>query len=224
MTDYGTSTEDHGTATSVNIMHVRREGKYSIGYLYIVTELLVADSLPSTPSTPSKPVVAATSTPPPINWATKPKAQPATTNEHVHTVQLGNSPSTRRRLIPIYIDPDDIGVLQECILRLATANPLATVLTSGLHQEIEIESPPPQQPTADHEGHTPSKTDDDSLDSTISTLASFTLSSPPTPQVSSKNSVSLSKKSYYVITVGKCAGVFYDEWYVSLSFDGCFYI
>ena len=165
-------------------------------------------------STPSKPALAATSTPPPINWATKPKAQPAMMNEQVHTVQLANSLSTPRRLIPIFIDPDDIGELRECILRLAPENP--AVLTFGLRQDIKTESPPyietespsSQQPTAD----------DDSLDSTISTLASFTLSSPPSAQDSPRNSVSLNKKRYYVITVGKCAGVFYKEWYVNLFF------
>jgi hypothetical protein len=148
-------------------------------------------------------------------------------NEQVPTVQLANSPSTPRRLIPIFVDPDDIYELRECILRLAPENP--TVLTFGLRQDIKIESPPyieterpsSQQPTADHEGHTSKAVDDshrDSLDSTISTLASFTLSSPPSAQVSPRNSVTLSKKRYYVITVGKCAGVFYKEWYVNLFF------
>jgi hypothetical protein len=44
-----------------------------------------------------------------------------------------------------------------------------------------------------------------------STAASFPRVSE-SPQVSSRPQVLLSKKRYYVITVGKCAGVFYGEW------------
>lgn len=171
------------------------------------------------PSTPLKPVVAAMSTPPPINWATKPRLKASTTNEH-SSVQLTNS-STPRRLIPIYIDPDHIGELQEAILRQSLTN--QTVPTFGHHEEKGIESPPSQPPIADDEElanfdgpslHTSSSADD-SLDSMISSLSNLTVSSPPSPQVSS----SLTKKRYYVITVGKCAGVFYNEWSVNLSSD-----
>jgi hypothetical protein len=136
---------------------------------------------------------AATSTPPPINWATKPRA---TTNK-----QPANSLSTPRRLIPIFFDPDYIGDLQEAVLRLTLTNP-----TFGYHKESEIESPPSQPPVANHEDHP--DFDGQSL--------------PPSPLVLSQNVVPLSKKKFYVITVGKCAGVFYGEWYVNLSIDGCF--
>lgn len=185
------------------------------------------------PTTPSKPVIAATSTPPPINWATKPRAQVATTNRQMLSVQLTNSVSTPRRRIPIFIYPDDIGELQEAILHLALSNP--TVPTLGDQKEYKIESPPSQLPSkpptgmADHEEYAffdgqslrTSKSGDHSLDSSISTSANLTVSSPPSPLVLSQNSVPLSRKRYYVITVGKCAGIFYGEWYVNLSIDSC---
>jgi hypothetical protein len=165
-----------------------QQGMYPI----IQTDLL--------PSKRLKPVLAATSGPPPINWATKPRVQAATTNEQP-LVQQTNSLSTPRRLIPIFIDPDDIGELQEAILRTLTNRTVPTFDSPSLHT---------------------SKSVDDSLDSTISTFANLTLSSPPSPQVSS----SLTKKRYYVITVGKCAGVFYGEWYASVNLSndrlGCF--
>jgi hypothetical protein len=142
--------------------------------------------------------------------------------------------STPRRRIPIFIDPDDIGELEEAILRLAFPHP--TVPTFGHHKEYEIETPPSQPPSqppmADHDEnvffngqsqHT-SKSGDHSLDSTTSTSANLTVTSPPLPLVSSHKFVPLSKKRYYVITVGKCAGVFYDEWCVNLSIDRYFLI
>jgi hypothetical protein len=191
-----------------------QQGMYPI----IQTDLL--------PSKRLKPVLAATSGPPPINWATKPRVQAATTNEQP-LVQQTNSLSTPRRLIPIFIDPDDIGELQEAILRTLTNR---TVPTFGHHEDNGIECLPSPPPIANIEEHAiydspslhTSKSVDDSLDSTILTFANLTLSSPPSPQVSS----SLTKKRYYVITVGKCAGVFYGEWYASVNLSndrlGCF--
>ena len=172
------------------------------------------------PSTPSKPV-AAMSTPPPINWATKPRAQLARTNEQVSSVLLANMLSTPRRLIPIFIDPDHIGELRDGILCLALVNPTVPIFDL---KDNEIERPSSQQRNADYEEHvifdgqslTTSKSDNDSVDLTISTLATLTVSSPPSSPVLSRNLASLSKKRYYVITVGKCAGVFYCEWFVKI--------
>ena len=205
------------------------------------------------PSTPTIPVVAATSTPPPINWATKPRVQPepVTTNGQLELppVELANSLSTRR-LIPIFIDPEHIGELQQAIhlstrrlipifidpkhigelqaiLRLSPANDQAvpSVPSFGHHKEKGIESSRSQQPVADHEEISNPNGEtlpiyDESLDSAISSLATLTVSSPPSssPQVLSSNSASLSRKRYYVITVGKCAGIFYNEWLFQFYF------
>lgn len=204
------------------------------------------------PSTPSKLVVATTSTPPPINWATKPGTQAATneevpsvplanslstprrlipiflnpdyigelqeaqaaTNEGVPSVQLANSLSTPRRLIPIFIDPYDLCELQEALLRLAHNNP--TVPTFRHHKEADHE----EHGDFDRQSLQTSKADDRN-DSKNPTSSYLTVSPPPSSQVLSQNFVSLSKKRYYVITIGKCAGVFYGEWYVNLSSDGC---
>jgi hypothetical protein len=47
-----------------------------------------------------------------LNWVTKPGTQ-AATNEEVPSVPLANSLSTPHRLIPIFLNPDDIGEFQE---------------------------------------------------------------------------------------------------------------
>lgn len=134
------------------------------------------------------------------------------TNEQVHSA---NPPSTACQLIPIFISPDHIGQLKEAIRHLFLTNP--AVPTFGLYKETENGGPPSPQPMADNEEHV--KFDEKSLqtfkaDESLDSL-NLTVSSPPSP-VLSRNSVSLSKKKYYVITIGKCTGVFYGEWYVNL--------
>lgn len=128
------------------------------------------------------------------------------------SVQLPNLPSTPRRLIPVLIDPDHIGLLEEAILRLSLAKPTQAVPMFSHQDENEIGIPPSQQPMADHEelvifdGQSLYASEsDDSLEvaplsclstSTISNLTASTVSSPTMLlQLPSRNSTPTSFES-----------------------------
>ena len=211
------------------------------------------------------------SSPPPINWATKPQPSSANCAHHPRT--------TARQLVPVFIDADRLGDLQEALREEpAPRQPNADfqeyavidvhILEKVLRRLSQLESNfPPSQPECDPFSEPQDLSSADltlalscismstsSIDaragavtqmltnpiqspslpprpSAISTTARISspvssprknsIQSPPLPvrpsaisttaRISSPVS-SPRKKRYYVVLVGKCAGIYYDDW------------
>ena len=184
------------------------------------------------------------SSPPPINWATRPKPSSGNSVNHPMT-------TTARRLVPVFVDADRLGDLQEAILgEPASQQPLDYVIIDVRHFEevlrrlSQLESSSRQSQPEEgcfNEGDPSSEMQMQDLMSTLSSLSVSTSSvasqpltaraAPVTPSsmdpvlrcslaarpapVSTPGimpQVSPRKKRYYVILVGKCAGIYYDDW------------
>jgi len=148
-----------------------------------------------------------TSPPPPINWATKPKKATATV-------------TTDGQRLAVFID---LAEFEQAGFRLANCDPnhsplpveqeLSKVNLNQLEEEEEW--------VLSQEGthYTPSRLSrsSENLSSTLSHLSvtatpSGSQRSPST--LTSTTSPTKMRKKYYVVTIGKCAGVFYNDWYV----------
>ena len=199
------------------------------------------------------------SSPPPIDWATKPQASPADVINHsrLDDIEEPGSPSNFRRLVPVFINPDHIADLQEALQSLsdpANQQPKlelqvdSKISDAGKVKTVLYIAPPRPRPSQQDANHLP--TEDQVLASSISRLFMSTPSPSPTrgqvasvtpkdrvlptgqvtPTSSNSGSTPLrivrtalviistkatpSKRKYYVILVGKCAGIYFDEWRV----------
>lgn len=192
------------------------------------------------------------SSPPPINWATKPK--PSQNRLSIHPQDNTDDPSApARRLVPVFIDTDRIGDLQELLHHLggsvgqqpkpefrdnAVINARSIEEVSARFNQLEVNSgrsQPEFQDTARLclDGRNPASQVPDVMAPTSSHLATQRNSVPrntfavrtDSPSPPGPNSpiavrtppnitpqVSPTKQKYYVILVGKCAGIYYGEW------------
>ena len=132
----------------------------------------------------------------PINWATKPKPK-----DDACESQRSEPTASVRQVVPVYINPDRTD-------RLVQLEDTSRHLTD--EQLNGCDSP-----------------DQSTDDLTASFLRLSTFESPselfPALSVSVVGPAlvgSPMKKRYYVVTVGRCAGVFWDTWctYISISF------
>jgi hypothetical protein len=146
-----------------------------------------------------------------------------------------------RRLVPIFIDADRIGDLEEVLRRLGIE---AFSTSDGHRGDLHgLYHPVPQQPELElqddaslHDSDgcsinqftyggrslTDQSSEFEELTETLSSLSMSTNShhvglyparGAPALRSRSPPVSSPQKKRYYVITVGKCAGIYYDEWY-----------
>jgi hypothetical protein len=183
------------------------------------------------------------SSPPPINWATRPK--PSSENSATHPLT-----STAYQLVPVLVHADRLGDVQESVLQQPKCDLQDYVIINVRHFEevlrrlSQLESSVRQFQREEgcfDEGDPSSELQMEDLMSTLSSLSVSTssVSSQPlatraapvtpssidpvlscslaarpapvsTPGISSQ--VSPRKKKYYVILVGKCAGIYYDDW------------
>jgi hypothetical protein len=175
------------------------------------------------------------SLPPPINWATKPKPGPANIVDHSlvrdHIEELV---TPARHLIPIFINPDHIPNLQEALQHNTKLGLQADTIIDdeGYAKRIFfINSRPSQQdgyaedlastfsnltmstprPSGQHVTRTQASdpvtpTSMNSPQSPLGMRTAPVATGGLSPQTSTK------KRRYYVVLVGKCAGIFYDEW------------
>jgi hypothetical protein len=166
---------------------------------------------------PNEPFKPPTSPPPPINWATKPgRATETVTTETVIQTTDG------RRLVPIFIDLDHLSEFGQAVFRQIKQLEAETVSYDG-----SLSNPSNLSSTS---GDISASLSQLSITETLSTtsLASVPLrlgaTTPTMPISGSQSSPSKltsgdspqaikKRKRYYVVTVGKCAGVFFDEWY-----------
>jgi hypothetical protein len=175
---------------------------------------------------------------PPINWATKPKRGPANIIDH-SLDHVEESVTSARQLIPVFINPDHIADLYEALQRNTKLELQSDTIIDdeGNGKSILfINSRPSQQeeaysedlastfshltmstpsPTCQHVTRTDPVTPT-SMNSAQSPLGMRTAPvaiSGVSPQTSTK------KKRYYVVLVGKCAGIYYDEWQVYYYFS-----
>lgn len=187
---------------------------------------------------------------PPINWATRPKQSSGNPVTHLMT-------PTARRLVPVFVDADQLRVLQEADLgEPASQQPKCelqdyVIIDRRYFEEVlrrlsQLESSSRQsQPEEGYfdEGGSSSDIQMPNLLSTFSSLSVSTSSVPSQPLFEGAASVTPSsmgpvlpvsrslaarpapvstpgisppvsprKKRYYVILVGKCAGIYYDDW------------
>ena len=200
------------------------------------------------------------SSPPPISWATKPKRSPADFINHspLEHVDDPGSPSKSRQLVPIFINPDHIPVLQEALRCVSASDPdhwhqqpklelredsmisdagnIQTVLYIGTPNSQQLESHQDVSNLPEDEVLASSISRLFMSSPTIGRLASVTPTvipmEPSTPTsknsgltplgmrtapviISGKSSLATPRKRrYYAVLVGKCAGVYYDEWRV----------
>ena len=165
-------------------------------------------------SSPNKPFKPPTSPPPPINWATKPKQATATL-------------TTDGRQLAILIDLEQLADLEFeqaglCLFKRAPDHPSGPSVP--VQQELKVDLDPFKEAFQGGSNGIPShlsshlSRSSEDLSSTLSDLSvtatpSQSKISPskltPTPSPTKK------RKKYYVVTVGKCAGVFCDDWYVN---------
>lgn len=181
------------------------------------------------------------SLPPPINWVTKPKPSPANTINH-SPEHVEESETPARRLVPIFINPNHIPDLKEALQCLSESPHRQAKLVLQADTIIDddgnikriflIDSRQSQQ--EDSDAHA------EDLASTFSHL-SMSTPSPKAVTPASMNSAqsplgmrtapvtnsgksprtSTMKRRYYVVLVGKCAGIYYDEWQVFYYFVLC---
>jgi hypothetical protein len=196
-----------------------------------------------------------TPSPPPINWATKPKPSPANIINQsplpVDHVEDPGIPSYSRQLLPVFISPDRIPDLQEalgCLSDPARRQPRLELHAdsfsdAGNVQTVFYIGPPKSRQSQQDVSNLP--TEDQVLASSLSRLimstptrlASVTASNPviptepvtPTPENSGLTPLGMrtapvvisatpKKRRYYVVLVGKCTGIYYDEWRVYYFF------
>jgi hypothetical protein len=143
-----------------------------------------------------------------------------------------------RRLVPIFVDADRIGDVEEVLYCLGIET---SSTADGHHENLDHSVPRPPEPelqddaslygcsidqyTHDGEIHTNQSSELENVTSILSRI-SVSTNSPPShvdsypaksaPALFSGSSppVSPVKKKYYVVTVGKCTGIYYDEWRV----------
>lgn len=144
------------------------------------------------------------SSPPPINWATRPA----------------------RRLVPVYVDADQlqVGELQDYVIinvrhfeevrhRLSQlesssrqSQPQMQDLMSTFSSLSVSTSSVASQPLSARAASVTSLSMDPVLSRSLAAKPAPVSTPGISPQVSPR------KKRYYVILVGKCAGIYYDDW------------
>lgn len=137
-----------------------------------------------------------------------------------------------RRLMPIFLDLDNLADFKQAVFRLA--NPIHSSVRLPVQQDLEVKPLERTSQEWTHNFRSDLARSSDDLSTSLSHLSvtatpSATTSSLPlratTPpkfisrssespyKVTSTPSPTKKRKRYYVVTVGRCAGVFYDEWY-----------
>ena len=195
--------------------------------------------------------------PPPINWATKPKPNWRSSSIDLQEDNTEEPSTPARRLVPVFIDADRAGDLQELLRHLGGSVPQqpkpefqddAAINARNLEEvfcrlnQLEVNSrrsQPECQDTACRgiDGRnltssvpdvTPSAsshfaTQINSVPRNTSAARTVTVNSPSTvtvprnllaartPPIISPQ-VSPTKKKYYVVLVGKCAGIYFGHW------------
>jgi hypothetical protein len=169
---------------------------------------------------------------PPINWATRPKQSSGNPVTHLMA-------PTARRLVPVFVDADQLRDLQEAHLgEPASQQPKCELqdyviidrrhFEEILHRLSQLESSNiqmpdplstfsslsvstnsvPSQPLSERAASvTPS-----SMDPILPMSRSLAARPAPVSTPGILPTVSPRKKRYYVILVGKCAGIYYDDW------------
>ena len=146
-----------------------------------------------------------------------------------------------RRLVPVFVDADRISDVKEVLRRqgieaFSTADgyhrkldqPVPRIPDPELQDDESLYGRSIDQSTCDGHSLTNQSLEFESLTSTFSRL-SMSRNSPcvdsyparSAPALFSGSSPPLAsarKKRYYVITVGKCTGIYYDEWYMLFYF------
>lgn len=175
--------------------------------------------------------------PPPINWTTKPRQSSA------------NPKTTARRLVPVFIDADRLGDLQEALRdEPAPRQPnadfqdyavidvhilenilrrLSQLESNSRHSQSECDplSEPQDLSSADVTSAlsclSMSTSSIDARAAAVTQMSTNPFQSPslaarPSPISTPARIISPAssprKKRYYVVLVGKCAGIFYDDW------------
>jgi len=162
--------------------------------------------------------------PPPIHWYTKPNLNQQRTQSNQQSTSLQPSQQSANELIPVYIHRDRLPDIEAALRHLGLPpllNPRGDhgPATAASHEENpSLTHPVPpqfQQRNNPHPvmGHDSNEDDLDYSDLTSSfSQLSTSARHVPQPVVQPDTSPRKQLKKYYVVTVGKCTGVFWDEW------------
>jgi hypothetical protein len=163
--------------------------------------------------------------PPPINWATKPK--PRSDIHGLSPVNSQHSGTAGRQPVPICRRSNRLAAIEEA-LRQLTQTPSASGHLDRQANNSASQQGKPEDPgnpflygdgLADQSAEVGDLADSFSRLSTSEPLTPLDLfPARSAPSVSPSLLVSPTKKKYYVVTVGKCAGVYWDTWYA------CFFL
>lgn len=163
--------------------------------------------------------------PPPIHWYTKPNLNQRRTQSNQQSTSLRPSQQSTDGLIPVYIHPDRLPDI-EAALRYLGLPPLlnargdhgpATTASNEENPNLTHPVPPQFQQRSNPQPVTGHESNEDELDysdltSSFSQLSTSEARHVPQPVVRPDTSQRKELKKYYVVTVGKCTGVFWDEW------------
>jgi len=178
--------------------------------------------------------------PPPVNWRTKPKPRQQHPQEDSSLLTSQHSSTATNSLVPLYIDPARLRDI-EAALRFLGLPPLSNdgnnYTQDTLHQDNANHPTPPQfehldncpvsqsgyYPDVSPIGHySPAESSNISdLSASFSRLSTSTSSvqvssgSFPvhrSPAIQPNSLPRKNLKRYYVVTIGKCTSVFWEEW------------
>ena len=173
--------------------------------------------------------------PPPVHWHTKPNVNQQGTQSNRQTSSLRPSQQSTSGLVPVYIHPDRLANI-EAALRYLGLPPLLNLggdqapATAPSHEDLNRPVPSQfqqrnsPQPVIGHERNA-GELDHSDLTTSFSQLSTSELGSnsrplpdsfparyPPQSMEEPVLSPRKDMKKYYVITVGKCTGIFWEEW------------
>lgn len=178
------------------------------------------------------------SPPPPINWASKPKANSANIINHLLRHDSGTPGS---QLVPVFINLDHIVDLQEAlrVRRLSKSKPKLELQEETIIDDagnvkkllfIRQQNSPHSHQEDAYIDVTVSSEDQPQAEGLTSSFSCLSMSTPyqqvirtgpltvtpgPTPSPLGMSPQPSTKKGrYYVVLVGKCAGIYYDAWQV----------
>jgi hypothetical protein len=188
--------------------------------LSFLTTLIGTPCLPKLYISPRRTAAAAATSPPPLNFCTRPKYSQRNPPQDLTTSVFNANP----RLLAVYVERDRLTDIQNA-LRFLALPPLLVL------EDVPNETASPQlssQGDADLEAQNYQSSEYLELNESFSAL-SITADTVPTTPFTARtgpvftsgpgSSLPVSAKhkleKYYAIIVGKCAGVYWNEWFVS---------
>jgi len=167
---------------------------------------------------PRRTTPAAATSPPPLNFRTRPNHR-QTNPPQSNAAGVFN---TNPQLLTVYVERDHLADIQNvlCSFGLPPLLVLEDVLNESTSSRVS------SQGDTDLDGRSPQSSEYLELTESFSSLSTSANTVPVTPFMARTGPVFISGpgsspaenkvKKYYAITVGKCAGIYWNEWFIAL--------